>query len=83
MLGTALLCHFCFADLKAVSVLLSMTMIMHLMMAIQVLKEYDYVQISFAYLSKILETFGDYDLENVMVIALYVIFEVTKLTKDY
>lgn len=56
---------------------------MHLMMAIQILKEYDYVQISFAYLSKILETFDDYYLENVMVITLYIIFEVTKLTKDY
>lgn len=56
---------------------------MRLMMAIQVLKEYDYVQISFAYLSKVLETFDDYDLENVMVIALYIIFEVSKLTKDY
>lgn len=60
-----------------------MTTIMRLMMAIQVLKEYDYVQISFAYLSKVLETFDDYDLENVMVIALYIIFEVSKLTKDY
>lgn len=56
---------------------------MHFMMAIHVLKEYNYVQISFAYLSKILETFSDYDLENVMVIALSVIFEVAKLTKDY
>lgn len=56
---------------------------MHLMMAIRVLKEYGYVQISFAYLSKILETFGDYDLENVMVIALYITFEVIKLKKDY
>lgn len=56
---------------------------MHLMMAIQILREYGYVQISFAYLSKILETFDDYGLENVMVITLYIIFEVTKLTKDY
>lgn len=34
---------------------------MHLMMGIWILKEYDYVQIPFAYLSKILETFYDYD----------------------
>lgn len=34
---------------------------MHLMMDIRILKEYDYVQISFAYLSKILETFDGYD----------------------
>ena len=34
---------------------------MHLMMDIWILKEYDYVQISFAYLSNILETFDPYD----------------------